>query len=206
MRLSWHDIRAIKNKILEDMYGAAEEDFEERKTAIAKQNREYYLAPMQHLLDQLPIEILSRDCAFGVTIKYAPNPNDPGTCVSGVWKYFTDTFCINPHYVDSYGNLRTLHIELNPRLYAITAKLCNEILVIEAERKELLNYLNITTEKYSGSVQLKQIWPATLHKYLPPEPPKVKKKKKTTTKLVTADPSIPEFIPIRLTTNLLEGN
>ena len=66
------------------------------------------------------------------------------------------------------------------------------------------NYLTKTTEKYTGSLQLRKVWEPSLHKYLPKEPVKVSRPKPAK-KVVTPDPTTPVFLKNRMTTNLLEG-
>ncbi len=203
MRLGSWDLIKIKKKILEDMYGAAEADFEERKTEIAKQNREYYLAPLMPILDQLPEDMITRDYLYKLIIKYSPDPKNTFiTKIEQTWVYKSDTLQINPHSpTQQYEQAES---KLDSRLYGITKTLCNEMLELLEEKKKLTEYLNETINKYSGTLQLRKVWPEYLHKYLPAEPPKVSRKKKVP-KSIKADPAIPDFIPTRLTTNLLEG-
>jgi hypothetical protein len=64
------------------------------------------------------------------------------------------------------------------------------------------DYLTETTEKNKGSLLLKKVWPEVFHKYLPSEPVRAPRKAKP--KVV--NPDVPDFLKVRLTTNLLEDN
>ena len=68
-------------------------------------------------------------------------------------------------------------------------------------------YLNATTSKYTGSLQLRKAWknePALL-KYLPAEPVKISRPKPAK-KVVVPDLEVPTFLKNRMTTNLLEDD
>ena len=83
------------------------------------------------------------------------------------------------------------------------------MLALRAEQQEQREYLDKTTQMYTGSLQLRKAWPEALHKYLPNEPVKPERKIRNavTGKLVKSpDPVVPESLKTRMTTNLLEDN
>ena len=217
MRIGDYELRNIRNKIMDAQFRISDENIKKRKIDIAKLNREYYLEKHQHIIDQLPKEMVSHDTNYDIRIKYTPPESSPffKTCsdilINEKWTYQTDTPVINPvEHSNSRGHYS--HVPehtLNPRLEAITAKLCEDILLLQAEKKEQLDYLEETTQMYTGSLQLRKAWPESLHKYLPNEPIKVARKVRNAIsgKLVkTADPVAPESLKTRMTINLLEGN
>ena len=73
MRIGDYDLRNIRGKVLDDLYRKSENELKKRKTAIAKKSRELYLAPLKHLLDQLPIDMIAHDEEYRVRVKYTPN-------------------------------------------------------------------------------------------------------------------------------------
>tara|TARA_Y100001951_G_C11265909_1_gene255507 strand:+ start:188 stop:811 length:624 start_codon:yes stop_codon:yes gene_type:complete len=207
MRIGTYDLRNIKAKILTDLYLTTEKELTKRRVAIAKQNREYYLKPVQHLLDQLPIEMVSHDTEYVLRIKYTPKTENIKEIVDERWEYKTDKPVINPQsYTSSHSYSRSPENTLDPRLYDVTAKLCNDIIAVRTEKEELEQFLSTTTNKYKGSLQLRKIWPESLHKYLPTEPIKIPKQSRSKVKNTTVDPAIPTSLNTRLTTNLLEGD
>ena len=200
-RLSQYEIGKIRNTILKDLYGKAEETFELRKTVIAERNRQLYLQPIQHLLDQIPEEMVAHFNYYGVKIQYKSAPDMDNFEIAEEWQCHSKTPIPNPtttgHYPDNIAG--TLH----PKLQQETAVLCNEILAINNEKSELAKFIDDSTSKYTGSIQLRKVWPESLHKYLPAEKHTDRSANK---KATTPDPVAPTTIQNRMTTNLLEGN
>lgn len=212
MRISTYNLSSIKRRILDDMYSKTEQNLETRKTLIAQQNRDYYLEPLDHILAELPDEMLPQHKEYTVRIKYKQNTKDTEFALNELWTYRSEIPILNPHEQYSATKYSYQHApaesSLDPKLYAITAILCNEILALQVERDELSDFLHKTTQKYSGTLQLRKIWPESLHKYLPAEPAKTPRKNKILkgNPIELLDPVVPTFIPTRLTTNLLEGS
>ena len=70
MRIGDYELRNIREKILTDLYGKSEEKFENRKEAIAKQNREYFIEPLMSTIVSLPVELIAHTNQYSVKIKY----------------------------------------------------------------------------------------------------------------------------------------
>lgn len=212
MRLGRWDIRRIKQQILDDLYEKTEKEFAKRQQAIVRKNREYYFEPIQYLLDQLPSEILSRHDRYRVKICYLPkgtttNTEDELNVVNEVWELNLQDYDLNPVSLSRFGGYTPAETKLDSRLYPETATLCNEMIALKQEKQEMAEFLITTTNQYSGTLQLRKIWPESLHKYLPAEPikqAKLNKQKKKAAKATT--PAVPDHLKNRLTTNLLEGN
>ncbi len=208
MRLSWHELSIIKRKILNDLYEKSELAFSRRQDEIVQQNREYYFESIQHLLDQLPDEIIAKNTRYVVKICYLP----PGTSIEDTLEIVNKTWEIsgdsipNPTSLGNYSKEYPTPNKLDSRLYNKTKILCDEMIVIQKEKHDMEKFLHSTTEQYSGTLQLRAVWPASLHKYLPPEPTKqakVNKQKQKAAKAII--PAVPKNLTNRLTTNLLEG-
>ena len=208
MRIGDYELRNIREKILTDLYGKSEEKFENRKEAIAKQNREYFIEPLMSTIVSLPVELIAHTNQYSVKIKYtspsADKKENPDIIEN--WGFRSNKPIPNPK--DPSKNSGSYYESipdqpLDPRLHDTTAQLCEEILKLNKEKAEMSNYLADTTRRYKGSVQLRKIWPGSLHKYLPPEPVKIPKKSKE--KINKDDPEIPNHLTHRLTENLLEG-
>tara|TARA_R110002020_G_scaffold353150_1_gene566159 strand:- start:7573 stop:8199 length:627 start_codon:yes stop_codon:yes gene_type:complete len=206
-RIGSYEISNMKRQILRDLYGKEEDKLTKRRIDIAKKSRELYLAPMQHLLDKLPEEMVARDEEYCLRIKYTPGEDKTQVAVDEKWKYKTDQPITNPK---SYGKGNAYYSngpenELDPRLQDSAMELCNDILALRTEKEKMSQYLNETTTKYTGSLQLRKIWDSSLHKYLPTEPVKTPRSI-SAKKTVTPDPTTPIFLKNRMTTNLLEDN
>ena len=222
MRIGSYELREIKNRILKDLYGKREEELTKRRNAIAKQNRKYFLAPLEQYIDQLPEQLITHSNEYMVKIKYHPQQNplfiqDPNeinnVCeddvVTEYWIYKTKDKIINP--VDPKGSSNNYYSKspeqpLDSRLYDEAIELCKDILVYRKDYQDMNNYLTQTTAANQGSIKLRGVWPSGLHKFLPPEPTKLPKKGKGTKKVVVDTPEVPKNLEIQLTENLLEGN
>ena len=205
MRIGDYELRNIRSKVLDDLYRKSEDELKKRKTAIAKKSRELYLAPLKHLLDQLPIDMIAHDEEYRVRVKYTPNKDKTEIMIDEKWEYKSDQPIMNPKTFSKGGSYYSTVPEniLDPRLQDSAAELCNDILALRIEKENMSSYLVETTTKYTGSLQLRKVWPETLHKYLPAEPVKVSRPKPAK-KVSVPDPRVPTTLKTRLTTNLLE--
>ena len=203
MRIGNYDLQQIRKKIVDDIYKTLEEAIKKRKIRLVQQNRDFWLKPFLHLLDQLPKEMVTRCKEYYVNIKYTPTGLDlTEKGINERWEYRSDTPIVNPIDGSSTGYAYAAENELNPELQTVAYQLCDDILKLRKEKGELERYLYETTKNNTGSKQLKKVWPEHLHKYLPAEPVKIGKKVKP----VIQNPDVPTFLKERLTTNLLEDN
>jgi hypothetical protein len=204
-RIGSYEITNMKRQILRDLYGKEEDKLTKRRTDIAEKSRELYLAPMQHLLDKLPEEMIAKDEEYCLRIKYTPEEDKTQISVDEKWRYKTDQPITNPksHGKGSSYYTSVPENELDPRLQDSAIELCNDILALRTEKQKMSQYLEETTTKYTGSLQLRKVWDSSLHKYLPAEPVKTPRSKKKT---AIPDPTTPIFLKNRMTTNLLEDN
>ena len=102
-----------------------------------------------------------------------------------------------------YGS--TAHVKIEPELEDEAAVLCEHILETLLHKYETEQYLSKTMDENQGTKGLKEIWPASLHKFLPAErnikrAPRTKKEKKE--RVVH---EVPSHISTQMTVNLLEG-
>jgi len=180
------------------LFDVANTNTYKRKSAIAAKNREYYLAPYQHLLDQLPKGLISRCNSYSLNIE------SEGIYFE-TWVFQTTDIIVNPREgINQYRN--TFIATLDTRLQEEANILIKEILALRTEEKTMNAFLKQTFDKYNTDIQLRKVWPESLHKYLPaptPKNPRVKKVPATP----ASDPviAIPAALNNRLVTNLLEG-
>ena len=202
MRLSYSEISRMRHNILTDMYGSKEKKIEERKTNIAQQNRDLWLEKYQSLLAQLPEAMVSRHKDYQLDIDYT-SPNTEYRKLEETWVYSVDDAIVNPVDGNNSSNyLYATQSPLHPKLEPIAHQLCEDILFLKKERDAMAAYIDETTGKNKGSLQLKKVWPEVFHKYLPTEPVRIPRKAKPKVE----NPDVPDFLKVRLTTNLLEDN
>ena len=201
------EIYKLRGSIINGLYHKREAELEVRKTVIARKNRELQLAPIQYLLDQLPTTMISHADEYVVRIRYTREEDKTNVLVDEKWDYKTDTPVINPQKVSNSHYQNTPDNDLKEELKEEADKLCEDIIELKTEKEEMSVYLKTTTEKYTGSLQLRKAWknePALL-KYLPAEPVKVLRPKPAK-KVVVPDLEVPKFLKTRMTTNLLEDD
>ncbi len=209
MRISDHEKRNMQDKILNDLYSAAQDALTLRKQAVAKKNRELYLAPYLPILDQLPVELIPHHNSYKVQVSYRRDPNTSAYAINDRWEYKADKPLINPHSPlgggSYYSGAAVAVGKLNPQLYEETAAVCEDQLALTKEREELETFLRDTLRQWSGPKQLQKVWPESLHSYLPTPKPRAPRKKK---EVAPAPEPIaaPAALSTRLTTNLLESN
>ena len=170
-----NEIYKLRSSILNGLYYKREDALKVRRAAIAEKNRELQLAPIQYLLDQLPTDMIAHADEYVVRIRYTRKGGLGGVLVDEKWDYKTDTPVINPQKVSNSHYQNTPDNDLKEELKEEADKLCEDIIELKTEKEEMSVYLNATTRKYTGSLQLRKAWknePALL-KYLPAEPVKV---------------------------------
>ncbi len=206
-KMGSYGIQKLKSNIIDGLYRKREDELKVRRAAIAKKNRELQLAPIQYLLDQLPIDMIAHADEYVVRIRYTPEKDKTNVMVDEKWDYKTDKPIINPQKVSNSHYQNTPDNDLKEELKEDADKLCKDIIELKTEKEEMSIYLKATTSKYTGSLQLRKVWknePAFL-KYLPAEPVKVLRPKPAK-KVAVPDLEVPTFLKTRMTTNLLEDN
>ena len=206
-KMGSYEIGKLRSNILDGLYRKREDDLKVRRAAIAKKNRELQLAPIQYLLDQLPTDMIAHADEYVVRIRYTREGGLGGVLVDEKWDYKTDKPIINPQKVSNSHYQNTPDNDLKEELQKEADKLCEDIIELKTEKEEMSVYLNATTSKYTGSLQLRKAWknePALL-KYLPAEPVKISRPKPAK-KVVVPDLEVPAFLKSRMTTNLLEDD
>jgi hypothetical protein len=206
-KMGSYGIQKLKSNIIDGLYRKREDELKVRRAAIAKKNRELQLAPIQYLLDQLPIDMIAHADEYVVRIRYTPEKDKTNVMVDEKWDYKTDKPIINPQKVSNSHYQNTPDNDLKEELKEDADKLCKDIIELKTEKEEMSIYLKATTSKYTGSLQLRKAWknePAFL-KYLPAEPVKVLRPKPAK-KVAVPDLEVPTFLKTRMTTNLLEDD
>jgi hypothetical protein len=207
MKIGNWELRNIRDKILNELYKKSENALDVRKTGIAKQNRDYFLNPLATTIQNLPEQLLAHSKVYSVSIKYEPTTETEDNVIEN-WNYHSEAPIINP--VDNFSTASSYYgvpaQTLDPRLHSTAEILCKDILKVRVERRTMTKYLDSTMARYTGSLQLRKVWPESLHKHLPPEPVKTPRKYKKVgiKKVEVADPAVPNSLNIRLTENLLE--
>tara|TARA_R110000787_G_scaffold1815_1_gene7700 strand:- start:4007 stop:4630 length:624 start_codon:yes stop_codon:yes gene_type:complete len=205
-RLGNGELRQIVNKILKELYHIAKEQHNQRKAEIAKQNREYFMEPLLDKLAEIPSQLLQNNPTYQLFIKYKVDPTNAHAGIDDVWEHTCkDAKAVNPTLSYGYTNRPTTG-NLDTRLEEVTAVLCEEIIDLRTEEQEMSQFLIDSTNRYKGTIQLRKVWPPSLHKYLPVEVKRTRAPRTKQEKIGSPDPVAPLSIKSRMTSNLLEDN
>ena len=201
------EIRNMNGKIIDGLYRKREDELQVRRAAIAQKNRELQLAPIRYLLDKLPVDMIAHADEYVVRIRYTPEKDKTNVMVDEKWDYKTDKPIINPQKVSNSHYQNTPDNDLKEELKEDADKLCKDIISLRTKKEEMTKYLVETTNKYTGSLQLRKAWKdhPMLLRHLPPEPVKISRPKPAK-KVPVPDLEVPESLKIQLTTNLLEDD
>lgn len=220
-RISSGNLDRMKDQILKDLYGAFDKQLADRATEIAKNSRQCWISPYQDALDQLPDELIAKHTHYTVEVNYPwnrpiikdvdvhtghfPRYTDEKwenlDHIREDWGFMSPTPIANPLIFNSYGSTTTELQKLHPDVLQDAETLCKDKIQLLKEKARMQKYLHDTTNKNTTHKQLREVLPASLHRYLPPEKVKKKAVKKEARQVET-----PEFLGERQTINLLEDN
>jgi hypothetical protein len=206
MRLSYGKKFKITDNILADLYGTLITNLDVRKSAIAERNCQYELEPYQAIINSLPESLLAH--ADNYILEVGNISEAPLSEKLWVHTFNKPTIC----FINYSTNTKTSYsLRVDPRLVGEATALTNEIVALHKEKEIMEEYLKTTMKTWSGTIQLRKIWPESLHKYLPAEEMKTHRivpAGNGTTNVKAVKPGVPEvpnLLNTRLTTNLLEG-
>ena len=197
MRISQHEIYNIRKKIMEDLYGAHFKKLSEKKENFLRKNLALEYAAYKEHLAKIPDHLLNYGygCySHKYAVKVVYKKNDPTNSYNETWEV-----SLKDDEEAPTGNKK---YSVHPSLYAEVADIIEKEQEIKKEKKEMDKFLSNTFDRTTGSKQIRELWPESLHKYLPKEPERKKREKvsKEDLPIITA----PSELKTRLVNNLLE--
>ena len=197
MRISQHEIYNIRKKIMEDLYGAHFKKLSEKKENFLRKNLALEYAAYKEHLAKIPDHLLNYGygCySHKYAVKVVYKKNDPTNSYNETWEVSLKDNEEAPTSNNKYS--------VHPSLYAEVADIIEREQEIKKEKKEMDKFLSNTFDRTTGSKQIREMWPESLHKYLPKEPERKKREKvsKEDLPIITA----PSELKTRLVNNLLE--
>ena len=197
MRISQHEIYNIRKKIMEDLYGAHFKKLSEKKEAFLRKNLALEYAAYKEHLAKIPDHLLNYGygCySHKYAVKVVYKKNDPTNSYNETWEVSLK----DDEEAPTGNNKYSVH----PSLYAEVADIIEREQEIKREKREMDKFLSNTFDRTTGSKQIREMWPESLHKYLPKEPERKKREKvsKEDLPVITA----PSELKTRLVNNLLE--
>ena len=194
MRMSEHNRYLMKKHILSDLYGVQLSKIVEEKEVFLRKNLVLEYAPYTEYIAKLPEHLLNRAYRYVVQVTY--KKNDPVDHYSQTWSITLAN--------DEVGPLQDRNYAIHPSLYAEVVAIIEEEQEVTREKDEMASFIKNTFNTTTGSKQIRQMWPESLHKYLPAEPIVVKRQKNSKGKFILPTIAAPAQLQTRLVNNLLE--
>ena len=164
--------RTIKTDILKDLYGTHLDNLSEAKKVFLKKNLKLEYEPYTEYINKIPEHLLNESYDYRVKISYEPIPPFPGSKYVQIWTlYLEDSTQKTP--VATKGPF-----SIHPSLYAEVMVIIQKEQEISKETEEMSNFIRESFRISTGSKKLRELWPESLHKYLP-DNDSYKKKKST---------------------------
>ena len=194
MRISQHIIYNMRKNILDDLYGVHLKKISSEKEVFLRKNLALEYAPYKEYIAKIPDHLLNYGYRYLVRVVY--KKNDPINSYNQTWEVSLNDNETAPISDKKY----TVH----PNLYAEVADIIEREQEIRQEREEMDNFISRTFDRTTGSKQIRQMWPESLHKYLPKEPDPVKRQRNSKDKEDLPTITAPSQLNTRLVNNLLE--
>ena len=194
MRISQGKMYDMRKNILSDLYGTHLKKINDEKEVFLRKNLALEYAPYKEYIAKIPDHLLNYGYRYLVRVVY--KKNDPINSYNQTWEVSLNDNETAPISDKKY----TVH----PSLYAEVADIIEREQEIRQEREEMDNFISRTFDRTTGSKQIRQMWPESLHKYLPKEPDSVKRQRNSKDKEDLPIITAPLQLNTRLVNNLLE--
>ena len=194
MRISQHKMYDMRKTIMSDLYGMHLKKISTEKEVFLRKNLALEYAPYKEYLAKIPDHLLNYGYRYSVRVVY--KKDDPINSYKQTWEVSLNDSEIAPVPDKKY--------DVHPSLYAEVADIIEREQEIKKEKREMDNFISITFDRTTGSKQIRQMWPESLHKYLPKEPEPVKRQRNSKDKEDLPTITAPSQLNTRLVNNLLE--
>tara|TARA_R110002012_G_scaffold149206_4_gene308200 strand:+ start:1162 stop:1788 length:627 start_codon:yes stop_codon:yes gene_type:complete len=208
MRLSHQKQYDIKETILKHLYDASKQRLDDKKGALVLRNHSEWIKPYMTIINQLPDYLLNTAESIQMEIPELSNMglDDAGyqkKAHKTTWTQFVDAGL--PIMRKGSGwNAKEIPIPLQDGMREEVIALRTEDFELSQEKRAMEKYLDTTMEINNTTSKLRKVFPSTLQKYIPPEPPRAPRQPKLN--LDTPEqPDVPGNLKKRLTENLLNN-
>ena len=207
MRLSHQKQYDIKKAILKDLYDANKQRLDDKKGALVLRNHSEWIKPFMPLINQLPNDMICTGEAIKMEVPMIPMGLDEQGYEKKaditVWTQFVDAGL--PIMQKGTGwNSKETAVPLQEGMYDEVITLRLEDYELGQEKRAMDDYLEKTMEINNTTAKLRKVFPSTLQKYIPPEPPRAPRQPKLDLD-IPEQPNVPSNLKQRLTENLLNN-
>jgi len=205
MRLSFQKQSEIQKAILSDLYTPPKQKIDNKKGALVLRNHAEWIKPLMPFINQLPEYILITSESVELEVPFIDtNAEDYDKCNKTTWREYAPKPVPVMQKGSSYYNSSSVPIPLQDDLKEEVLALRLEEYNLEQEKSAMRKYLHKTMEINNTTTKLRKVFPSTLQKYIPPEPPRAPRQAKLP--LVDIEqPDVPTNLKQRMTENLLDN-
>ena len=212
MRISFSKQHDIKEAIVKDLYDPPIKKIDKQKGALVLRNHTEWVGKYMPIIKQLPIEMIHTSDRIKIIIPAMEpefdhsNPSNIEAhekCHETTWSQYVDSGL--PTLVKGTGwSAEDVPIPIQEGMEEEILALRTEEWSLKEEKKKMERYLSKTMELNNTTTKLRKVFPSTLQKYIPPEPPRAARQPKLP--LEQPDqPDIPTNLKQRMTENLLDN-
>ena len=205
MRLSYAKQDEIQKAILSDLYNPPKQKIDDKKGALVLRNHAEWIKPLMPFINQLPDYILMTSESVELEVPFIDtNAEEYDKCNKTTWREYAPKPVPVMQKGSSYYNSSSVPIPLQDDLKEEVLALRLEEYNLEQEKSAMRKYLHKTMEINNTTTKLRKVFPSTLQKYIPPEPPRAPRQAKLPL-VDTEQPDVPTNLKQRMTENLLDN-
>ena len=205
MRLSYAKQDEIQKAILSDLYNPPKQKIDDKKGALVLRNHAEWVKPLMPFINQLPDYILITSESVELEVPFIDtNAEEYDKCNKTTWREYAPKPVPVMQKGSSYYNSSSVPIPLQDDLKEEVLALRLEEYNLEQEKSAMRKYLHKTMEINNTTTKLRKVFPSTLQKYIPPEPPRAPRQAKLPL-VDTEQPDVPTNLKQRMTENLLDN-
>ncbi len=205
MRISYQKQHDIEQAILKDLYAPPKQKIDDKKGGLVMRNHAEWIKPLMPLINQLPDNMLVMSESVELEVPFIDtNAEEYDKCNKTTWREYAGKPVPIMQKGTSYYNSSNIPIPLQDDLKEEVLALRLEEYNLEQEKSAMKKYLHKTMEINNTTTKLRKVFPSTLQKYIPPEPPRAPRQAKLPL-VDTEQPDVPTNLKQRMTENLLSN-
>jgi len=205
MRLSYSKRQDIQDAILNDLYNPPKQKIDNKKGGLVMRNHAEWIKPLMPHINQLPEHIFIISESVEMEVPFIDtNAEAYNKCEKTKWREYASKPVTVMQKGSSYYSSSTIPIPLQDDLKEEVLSLRLEEHNLEQEKSAMKKYLRTTMEINNTTTKLRKVFPSTLQKYIPVEPPRAARQPKLPLEK-PEEVEIPGNLKQRMTENLLDN-
>ena len=205
MRLSYAKQHDIQEAILSDLYAPPKQKIDNKKGGLVMRNHAEWIKPLMPFINKLPDHMLVMSESVELEVPFIDTDAEAyNKCEKTNWREYASKPVPIMQKGSSYYSSSIIPIPLQEDLKEEVLALRLEEYNLDQEKSAMKEYLHKTMEINNTTTKLRKVFPSTLQKYIPPEPPRAPRQAKLPL-VDTEQPDVPTNLKQRMTENLLRN-